>query len=476
MLLLGSLWISNIPAIAAEENASIENESIYDLLVDRYFNQLAANDFHINTKDPAAFAGGDFVGVTEKLTHVKDMGFTILSVGSVFSTESYDGKAILSFDEIEKQFGTDEEFKALIDKTHDKDMKFMVEFPLSNYSDKHVWASDSEKKDWIQSSENGRIQLDLQNTAVQEALIDVFVDFAKKYEIDGVKLSELNGAPTEFINELISKLKEVRSPMYVITLEETEGNFDTTYSSKLMEVYRDTFKGLDFPAEGIENSSNNQLLMIDHINTPRFTMYSEQENMFPPTRIKNAMGAILTSPGVPYMTYGTEIAMNGEAREEAHQIMNFRVDEELIEYIQDINSIRNKSETMRTGDFELIKNENGYIVYKRSSEDETFIVVVNNTSKTQRIDISSELVGENKELRGIFESDLVRPSDGGSYRLVVDREIVEVFQVTDRKGLNTSYIIAMAVSYILFIVFLIIVWKKGKQRRKDEDKKANQNK
>ena len=470
-LLISGLWVTTTQTTNAEENASIHNESIYDLYVDRYFNKVISNDYDVNAKDPNAFAGGDFVGIIDKMAHIKDMGFTTISIGPVFATETYDGKRILDFNEIEKRFGTPEEFQKLIDEAHKQNLKIMIEFPLNNYSVNHVWNVDNEKKDWIISSENGVLQLDLSNDEVQKALTETLVSFASKYEIDGVKLSELDTAPTAFINEIIASVKEIRDPMYVIALEESDADFDVKYSEELQVNFREAFKNTDNPTAGIGSTNYNDLLMIDDLTSERFTYYSALENMFPPTRIRTAIGAMLTMPGVPYMTYGTEIAMNGQTPQESHQVMNFRVDEELIEYIKDINSIRNKSETMRTGKMEVLKNENGYMVFKRYSEDETFIVVVNNTSGTQRIDLSSDVVGEDKELRGLFESDLIRPSDDGSYRIVMDREIVEVFQVTDHKGLNTSYIIAMAVSYLLFIVFLVVVWKKGKQRRRDADNK-----
>lgn len=55
-ILLFALLLS-IPAPAF---ASMQDESIYDLYVDRYFNQTSNNDVDVNTQDPQAFAGGDF--------------------------------------------------------------------------------------------------------------------------------------------------------------------------------------------------------------------------------------------------------------------------------------------------------------------------------------------------------------------------------------------------------------------------------
>lgn len=468
---MSSLCLTTTQVSNAETNNSIHNESIYDLYVDRYFNKLGTNDYDVNPKDPNAFAGGDFLGVLEKMTHISDMGFTIISIGPVFATESYDGKRILNFDELEKHFGTTEEFNELLDKSHEKDLKIMVEFPLNNYSENHIWAGDNEKSDWILSKEDAQIQLDLTNSEVQQALIDTIVNFAETYKIDGIKLSELEGAPTSFINGLIAAVKEVRDPMYVIAIEDSEADFDLDYSEQLMLDFRDTFKNTDQPSQSISSTNEDNLLMVDHLLTERITYYSALENMFPPTRIKMAIGTLLTLPGVPYMTYGTEIAMNGQNPQDSHQIMNFRVDEEVIEFLKDMASIRTKSEAMRTGEMELLENKDGYAVYKRSSDEETFIVVINNTSETKRIDISSEEIGEDKELRGLFESDIVRPTDDGSYRLVLDREIVEVYQVKDETGLNGAYIAAMAIAYLLFMLFLVIVWRKGKQRRVDEENK-----
>lgn len=469
-LLMSSLCLTTTQVSNAETNNSIHNESIYDLYVDRYFNKLGTNDYEVNPKDPNAFAGGDFLGVLEKMTHIKDMGFTTISIGPVFSTESYDGKRILDFEELERHFGTTEEFNELLDESHKKDMKIMVEFPLNNFSDQHIWSTDNKKSEWVLSTENGQMQLDLTNNDVQQALIDTIVKFAETYKIDGVKLSELEGAPTAFINDLIAAVKEVRDPMYVIALEESEANFDLDYSEQQMIDFRDTFKNTDLPSESISSTNEDSLVMVDNLFTERITYHSAVENMFPPTRIKMAIGTILTLPGVPYMTYGTEIAMNGQKPQDSHQIMNFRVDEELIEYLKDMASIRTKSEAMRTGKMELLENKDGYAVYKRSSDEETFYVVVNNTSETKRIDLSSDEIGEDKELLGLFESDIVRATDDGSYRLVLDREIVEVYQVKDDTGLNSAYIAAMVIAYLLFMLFLIIVWRKGKQRRVDEEK------
>jgi len=117
---------------------------------------------------------------------------------------------------------------------------------------------------------------------------------------------------------------------------------------------------------------------------------------------------------------------------------------------------------------EMLHNEDGFMVYKRSNEEETWIVVINNSSKTQSFDLTKEVIGDDKELRGLFESDILRQKDDGNYRLVLDREIAEFYTVNDEKGLNKGYIVALILANLLFLGFIFLVWRKGKQQKHED--------
>src|SRR5690606_395466 len=99
----------------AEQERTIADESIYDLLVDRLFNGTGQNDDDtVNAQDPASFAGGDFNGLLKKIDYVTNMGYTMLSIGSVFATEKYDGSMPTSYTAIDPRFGTEDELKELV--------------------------------------------------------------------------------------------------------------------------------------------------------------------------------------------------------------------------------------------------------------------------------------------------------------------------------------------------------------------------
>lgn len=459
--------VGQVPA-HAETNKNIMDESIYDLLVDRFFNKTIQNDFEVNAQDPAAFAGGDFLGVLEKIPYLQKMGFTVASLGPVFSTDTYDGKRVVDYSKFERHFGTEDDFKTLIAGAQKQDLKLLVDFPIQQVSANHVWVK--ENPDWATINDDGTLEWDMNNEEVQQAFIQAAVEFVDEYEVDGVRITSIEGVDTTFLNEMISALKENNEKLYVLSNADSDADFDLTVSAANTELARNAFKNVDLPTEefGQTLSQSNMIRSVDHINERRFTADAAEENMFPPTRWKIAFATLMSIPGVPVITYGSEIAMNGEKAPESNQIMNYKVEEELIDYVGDLQKLRNGSEALRSGELELLHNENGFMVFKRWNEDETWIVAINNTGSTQQFDLTEEMMGTNLELRGLMESDILRQREDGTYRIVLDREIAEFFTVSETKGLNKGYLAALAMVYVLFLGFLYLVWRKGKQRKKDK--------
>ena len=307
---------------------------------------------------------------------------------------------------------------------------------------------------------------------MQEALIQAVTEFVSTYDIGGIRLTNIAGADTAFINAVIAALKETKTSLYVIANEESDADFDATFSPVTADIYRNIFKNVDMDSSKLMEPFAGEKptqIMVDSLETHRFTFDSANENMFPPTRLKMAMGALFMLPGIPVVQYGTEIAMNGEAKPDTHQLYNFKTDEELIDYIKNVQSLRNQSATLRNGDFEVITNENGLLVFTRSSDEEKWVIMVNNTGKTQRVDLTPEQLGEGKMLNGILHEEKVRINEKEVYPVILDREMVEIYQVRNDEGLNTPYMVALGLVWVIFIGFVVIIIKRGKVRRQEQD-------
>nr|WP_246880557.1 alpha-amylase family glycosyl hydrolase [Sporosarcina sp. 6E9] len=455
----------------AKNVGTLQDESIYDLLVDRFNDGNYDNNEGVNPRDLNAFSGGDFAGITLKMEYLVDMGFTLISVGPVFSTATYDGSQALDYETLEPHFGTEEEFADMIASLEKENIGVVADFPMSGVSENHTWV----KNDLVPSipAEDGTIDWDTSNPTTKEMILDAVVSFVDKYELAGIRLTKIGDFEEDFLNEVIAAIKQADENIYVISTEESNANFDTVPNIEKMEALQQSYVQVDpdsSPLQLFEDKNETDIIQFDELTGPRFTYEMFTLRMFPPTRWKIAATALFTLPGVPMMPYGSEIAVNGQEAPESHPISNFKTDMELQEYIGDLNTLRNKSDTLRNGDFELLHNKDGFTVFKRSSDEETWIVALNNTSKTDNLVIDEDVIGENKRLRGVVGGDMIKQGKDGKYRVVLERELAEVYIVDEDKGFNIPYLIASILIYTLFLGFLLAVWRRGKKNRVEEKK------
>lgn len=444
LLATGLLALSIAQPAFADTDRAFSDESIYDLLVDRFNNGLGTNDTEVNAQDPSKFNGGDFAGISNRLQHLIDMHFTMISVGPVFKTATYDGNEVLDYNEIEPHFGTAKEFIALIDEMHENDMKIIADFPLVG---------------------------EVNDPAVQDKLLKSAVQFVSDYELDGLRLTKLDNADTEFLNSMIEAVKEAKEGLYVITNESSDASFDSVPAEKPSEAIQESFVQVDPDSSSLDQFTNEdagKLLQFDDLTGPRFTYKMVELRQFPPTRWKVATVAQFMLPGVPLVPYATEIAVNGKEAPESHPFFNFKTDMELHEWIGDLNTLRNDAEALRTGDFKFLHNEDGFVVFERSNEEEKWIVAINNTSEVQSLEVNPGELGEKKKLRGVLGQDLIKETKDNQYHVVLDRETAEIYLVEEDKGFNTPYLIASILVVVLFIGFLFLVIRKGKQSRNEE--------
>ncbi|WP_225229824.1 alpha-amylase family glycosyl hydrolase [Sporosarcina quadrami] len=456
-------------AVYANTGHSLEDESIYDLLIDRFNNGNRSNDVDTNAQDRHAFNGGDFTGLQARLQHILDMNFTVVSIGPVFKTETYDGNQVLSYDELEPHFGTEEEFYKLIKGIHESKLKIIADFPMGQVSADHVWTKDKKYK--FVHSADGTVDWDSQDPAVKDALIDAVTDFVTTYDLDGIRLTKISSFDSDYLNDMIAAIHAAKENVYVITNEESDADFDSTPSINKMDVLHQSFTKTDADSAHMDyfnDNDENNIIQLDDLTGPRLTYHMVEARMFPPTRWKVAATAMFTLPGVPLMTYGTEIAVNGKEAPDSHPLFNFKTDMEFKELIGNLNLLRNQSETLRNGKFKMLHNKDGFMIYTRSSEDETWMIAINNTSKTAYADIPAEEIGDNKKLRGLLDSDLIKEEDNGVFRVVMDRELAEVYIADEERGFNTPYLIASILVYVIFLSFLFLVIKKGRERRRNE--------
>lgn len=89
---------------------------------------------------------GDIPGIIEKLDHIKDLGIDVIWVSPIYESPNDDnGYDISDYRNIMKEFGTMADFDVLLQETHNRGMKLVMDLVANHSSDEHAWFEESRK-------------------------------------------------------------------------------------------------------------------------------------------------------------------------------------------------------------------------------------------------------------------------------------------------------------------------------------------
>lgn len=457
-MLIIFLLFSSFPAHAEvkKENRLWQDESIYSIMIDRFNNGDITNDVDVNAKDPLAYHGGDFQGIIERLDYIHDMGFTAIRLTPIFdnSKNGYHGYSVTDYYKTDEHFGTIKKFQELVKEAHKRKMKVVIDFVTTT---------------------------EATNQSVDEAyLINAAKWWIKKTNIDGFSLPEVNQKKLGFWQDFSKQIKETKKNFFLLGVlsldtgadqkEYEQAGIDSILDYSNLENIRKVFATTDESLSQLNAETDKgqptylQPSFMDNEYTTRFTTDIVEKRQFPGSRWKTALTYLYTTPGIPLIYYGTEIALIGGEIPDNRRQMNFRADKDLIDYITKIGELRNQLPSLTRGSMDMLYEKKGMIVYKRTYKGETSVVAINNTSKSQKVILSKDQVESGKELRGLLGGDIVRSRDN-QYILILDRDNSEVYVLTEKSGANIPLIASMIIVYILVSIFLFFIIKRRKTKK-----------
>ncbi|TDM12508.1 alpha-amylase family glycosyl hydrolase [Macrococcus lamae] len=432
---------------------------IYSLVVDRFMNGNEQNNQHIrNNGDDNLPYGGDFQGIEKKLDYIKNMGFDTIHLSPIFDHKEKDylGYQVTSYDTVDDVYGGPENLQKLIKAVHHKNMKIIIDMPavatkeFTTTDNTHMTAI---QKDYFKSSDI----IDLTDVNNQKRYKEKMQQFTSKFNVDGLSMYVLQN------NVDSSKIFPDKMLTIAIQPRGTKSqNFDYIQKEETTLKLANAFKTTD--KEIPLTFDDNELLSADQFFMPRFTKYSADENMFPGTRIKQLMGYLMIQKHPVSMTYGTEIAMNGARMPDMHQLLDFRTEKEVTDYLTDTSLVYQKYNELFSGAAKVIHNIDGNQVIYYETDKVDFLYNINNSSKATNVAIGQDVVPSGKMLSGLLIGDSIHQKDGTSH-LITNREEAELYAVIDERGLNNAYLYAAATIIILFSAFIIIVVRRSKKNK-----------
>ncbi len=133
---------------------------LYLIMPDRFANGDPNNDVipgmrenKVDRSDPFARHGGDLKGIADHLDYLQDLGVTAIWLNPTqendMASGSYHGYAITDYYQVDRRFGSNEDFRQLVDQAHQKGMKVVMDMIFNHCGSENTLFTDMPSRDWF---------------------------------------------------------------------------------------------------------------------------------------------------------------------------------------------------------------------------------------------------------------------------------------------------------------------------------------
>lgn len=480
--------ISFLPNLVQAKN-TVGEEIIYNILVDRYNVGNQDKGDQVRIDDPYAYHGGDLKGITAKLGEIEELGHTTISISPIMKNaeNGYHGYWIEDFYEIEEQFGTKEDLQTLVKEAHKRDIKVVLEFVTNYVAASHPYVQDESKEDWFKQSDvkptdstywlNDVVELDQGHQEVAQYLLDVAQYWMDEVDIDGFNLHAIDQMEPDFLDKLVALINEKDPSFYLLGnildpespiehFEELENVVVENY--ELSNEIIDVFSHMGTPVSKIHDlwDQSNQkpsVLFVDNEHMKRFSQTVAEEGRNSTTAWKLALTYMYTTPNTPFILQGSELTMYGDGFPETQRLVPFHSAEpDLEQFFYQIASLKKEFPSLQYGTYEQVATSGAMSIFKRSYEDETLYIAINNDVESQVVNLTE--IESGKRLKGILNDNLARENADGTFTVGIPRESVEVYIIEEDVGFNWWLIGFISSVFLIFIIAVIYLSRKDKAR------------
>ncbi|WP_238885404.1 glycoside hydrolase family 13 protein [Clostridium sp. YIM B02551] len=433
-----------------KEVSWLQESVVYQIFVDRFFNGNKDNDPKNTLKwgtsvTPKSMFGGDIKGIISKLDYLKDLGVDLIYLTPIFKSSSNHKYDVNDYYNIDPQFGTLEEGKALVRECHKRGIRIVFDCVFNHSGDDFFAFKDvlkngekSKYKDWYfidsypvdQKKVNyysfsnhikSMPKLNTSNKEVKEYLLKVGEFWVKEVGIDGWRLDVCDEVDHSFWRSFKERVKECKNDSIIIgeIMHEATSFLKGDQMDGIMNY---PFKGalIDFFAKrSITVEQFNEILglnstiymegitrqlwnLIGSHDTQRFL--TECENNI--ERMKLAIGFQFSYIGVPYIYYGDEIGLTGGEDPESRKCMIWEKDKqnlELFNWYKSLIKIRKNNLSIVYGDYKVLYCKDNVLIFERNFNEEKIIVAINNNYKKYYVNLGLDIMAKDLLKDGVVD-------------------------------------------------------------------------
>lgn len=363
------------------------SDVLYLIMPDRFANGNPENDVvpgmlenKVDRNEQYARHGGDFKGISEHLDYISDLGVTAVWLNPTQENDmkdgSYHGYAITDYYQIDRRFGSNEEFLKLVNEAHDKGLKVVMDMIFNHCGSENYLFKDRPQDDWfnfrsnyVQTSFKTASVMDIhasdyekaiatdgwftqvmpdlnqRNRHVARYLIQSSIWWIEYAGINGIRQDTHPYADYDFMSTWCKEVLEEYPHFNIVGETWLNSNVLVSYWQKDSKLAAPKNSNLptvmDFPLTDLMTKAFDEettewsgglyrlydyhtqdfvyanpmslLTFLDNHDTSRFCKNEEDSKNI--TRYKQAITYLLTTRGIPQIYYGTEILMAADKSE-----------------------------------------------------------------------------------------------------------------------------------------------------------------
>lgn len=145
---------------ASEVKGFNSGDVLYLIMPDRFSNGDPSNDVvsgmlesKVDRTDPFARHGGDLKGIENHLDYLSGLGVTSVWLNPVQENDmkegSYHGYAITDYYQVDRRFGSNEDFRRLTKQAHARGMKVVMDMIFNHCGSENYLFKDMPSRDWF---------------------------------------------------------------------------------------------------------------------------------------------------------------------------------------------------------------------------------------------------------------------------------------------------------------------------------------
>lgn len=425
--------IFNIPKWA-------ENSIIYQIFPSRFATDENIED-DVWYQKPMQYntdIRGNLRGIINHLDYIKELGVDIIYLTPIFKSSSSHKYNIDDYYTIDSNFGTNEDFKELVDKIHKMGMRIILDGVFNHTSTdffafKDVCENEDKSKyvDWYYidgfplQTEFGQKpnylsfayasvmpKLNLSNVEVQDYVIDIAKYWIEEYGIDGWRLDVGDEISHFFWRRFRRKIKEANPDVLIVgEIWHFAGEFleGDEWDSVMNYQFFDSIKKV-VAKESVNVSEfvNNQNFLMGHLNSNSYGYLWNLIGSHDTERFRNMCGGdvrklmlgaafLLLHRGMPMLYYGDEVGMEGAKDPDCRRGMLWNEDlqnKEVLNFYKKIIKIRKEFDIITLGEYENIETDDkkGILIEELSYLGNKLTIVYNCRDNDNKIDRYTGLI------------------------------------------------------------------------------------